>query len=73
MSLAKAFRTALLTAAVAGLAVVGTQAAQADDATAPTAPTRVTQPLPGTGEGDAAAPQAATPSPTASHNNDPWD
>ncbi|MGW1767829.1 hypothetical protein ACWCQL_27750 [Streptomyces sp. NPDC002073] len=71
MSLTKAFRTALLTVAVAGAAVLGTQAAQADDTTTPAGPPQVTRNAPL----ESGSEQQATPapSPTASHANDPWD
>jgi hypothetical protein len=75
MNLAKAFRTALLTAVVAGAAVLGTQAAQADEATGTPVPpsgiVQVTTPEDGGVQQQNAAP---TPSPTATnHGNDPWD
>ncbi|MFF4367803.1 hypothetical protein [Streptomyces sp. NPDC001594] len=58
MSLAPALRAALVTAAIAGATLFGTQIAQADaPAPAPTAP---------------AAPQA-TPSPTSTTATNPWD
>ncbi|MEW1699286.1 hypothetical protein ACIQCR_35030 [Streptomyces sp. NPDC093249] len=68
MSLAKAFRTALLTAALAGAAVLGAQAAYADDVPAPTGTTQAAP----AGPADGAAVPAPTPTPTAT-NNDPWD
>ncbi|MFI5621431.1 hypothetical protein [Streptomyces sp. NPDC051567] len=62
MTVAHALRTALVTAALAGAAVLGTHAvAQAD---APVAP--------GTQAGAPAVPQA-TPSPTPSADTNPWD
>ncbi|MEU3406189.1 hypothetical protein ABZ766_19925 [Streptomyces sp. NPDC006670] len=61
MSLAPALRAALVTAAIAGATLLGTQMAQAD-ATAP-APTAPAAP---------AAPQA-TPSPTSTTATNPWD
>ncbi|MFF2197193.1 hypothetical protein [Streptomyces sp. NPDC058157] len=61
MNLAPALRAALVTAAIAGATLFGTQIAQAD---APT-PTGVTAPAP-------AAPQA-TPSPTSTTATNPWD
>ncbi|MFE3068797.1 hypothetical protein [Streptomyces sp. NPDC059247] len=71
MSLAKAFRTALLTAALAGAAVLGAQAAHADDVPAPTGTTQAAPAGPA-GPADGAAVPAPTPTPTAT-NNDPWD
>lgn len=58
MTLTHAFRAALVTAAIAGAAALGTQVAQAD--AAPAATTGVT------------APQA-TPSPTTTGETNPWD
>lgn len=57
MTLTTAFRTALVTVAVAGAAVLGTQVAQADG---PAATAGVTGPI-------------ATPSPSTSTNTNPWD
>ncbi|MER7763766.1 hypothetical protein [Streptomyces sp. NPDC097619] len=64
MNLAPALRAALVTVAIAGATLFGTQIAQADVPTGPT-PTGVTAPAP-------AAPQA-TPSPSSSTDTNPWD
>ncbi|MDV9190375.1 hypothetical protein R6L23_19520 [Streptomyces sp. SR27] len=68
MSLTKALRTALLTAAVAGAAVLGTQAAHAEDVTTPSGTTQTAPAAPL----DGAAEPTPTPTPSAT-NNDPWD
>ncbi|MFG2623195.1 hypothetical protein ACGFXC_36875 [Streptomyces sp. NPDC048507] len=61
MNLAPALRAALVTAAIAGAAVLGTQVAQADGP--------VTA---GTTAGTPAAPQT-TPAPSSSTDTNPWD
>ncbi|MFI5761708.1 MULTISPECIES: hypothetical protein [unclassified Streptomyces] len=60
MTLATAFRTALVTVAIAGAAVLGTQVAQADGPVAPAA------------TAGNPAPQA-TPSPSTTTDTNPWD
>ncbi|MER5882970.1 hypothetical protein ABT160_03995 [Streptomyces sp. NPDC001941] len=62
MNLAPALRAALVTVAIAGATLFGTQIAQADGP----APTGVTNPAP-------AAPAQVTPSPSASTDTNPWD
>ncbi|MFJ5548070.1 hypothetical protein [Streptomyces sp. NPDC093225] len=62
MTIAPALRAALVTVALAGTALLGTQIAQADGPVAPA--------LTGT---SAPAPAAATPSPSASTDTNPWD
>ncbi|MET3987519.1 hypothetical protein [Streptomyces sp. PvR034] len=77
MSIAHALRTALVTAALAGAAVLGTQVAFADNAaTGGTGSATTTEPgsaKSGAGQDDGAAPQAVVPSPTASKDTNPWD
>lgn len=60
MTLATAFRTALVTAIIAGAAVFGAQAAQADGPVAPA--TTAANPAP-----------QATPSPSTTTDTNPWD
>ncbi|WP_411104338.1 hypothetical protein [Streptomyces sp. cmx-4-9] len=61
MNLAHAVRAALVTVALAGAAVLGTQVAQADGPAVPATPAGTS------------VPAAATPSPTATHETNPWD
>ncbi|MFD7032528.1 hypothetical protein ACFWAR_31350 [Streptomyces sp. NPDC059917] len=76
MSIAHALRTALVTAALAGAAVLGTQVAFADNAATGGAGSATTQPgsaKSGAGPDDGAAPQAVVPSPTPTKVTNPWD
>ncbi|MCY0944324.1 hypothetical protein [Streptomyces antarcticus] len=60
MTLAAASRTALVTVAITGAAVLGTQVAQADGTATPATTAGVTGPT-------------ATPSPSTSTDTNPWD
>ncbi|MEU9378253.1 hypothetical protein AB0D94_31455 [Streptomyces sp. NPDC048255] len=60
MNLAPALRAALVTVALAGAAVLGTQVAQADGPATPATPAGSTAP-------------AATPTPSTTADTNPWD
>ncbi|GHI86629.1 hypothetical protein [Streptomyces xanthophaeus] len=60
MNLAHALRAALVTAAIAGAAALGTQVAQADGPAVPATPAGTTAPV-------------ATPSPSTTTDTNPWD
>ncbi|MGW7052611.1 hypothetical protein [Streptomyces sp. NPDC054887] len=61
MALAHALRAAVVTVALAGAALLGTQAALADEG------------APAGGTTGTSAPQEATPTPTTTSDNNPWD
>ncbi|MEU7103060.1 hypothetical protein AB0A66_32655 [Streptomyces longwoodensis] len=69
MRIAQALRITVATTALAGTLLLGAQIAHADDPATP-AHTGVSVTTPGTG---GTADSVATPSPTATTGNNPWD